>query len=519
MMRPSRRSVAKPSRLLRRSAPEPSSLVVATALSLEARAVRRGLQGSQVLKSGMGVRKAAKLARTLGASRFDALAITGLCGGLRDELEPGDLVVASEVRSESGEALACPSADLLAGALRRRGLRVHVGPILTADHVVTGAERVRLGRDALAVDMESYELALGAGGRPVAVVRAVVDNGAHPLVSRDTVRTSLAALRSLREVGAALVDWADAAAERTVLLAGPRSFCAGVERAIQIVERALERYGAPVYVRKQIVHNAHVVADLESRGAVFVDELEDVPAGANVVFSAHGVAPAVRDTADSRGLSVIDATCPLVTKVHSEARRFAARGDTVFLIGHAGHEEVEGTLGEAPDRVVLVEDAAAAATVDAPSTGGMSYLMQTTLAVDEASEVADVLRSRFPQLQAPRSDDICYATSNRQQAVREVARDADLVLVVGSENSSNSQRLAEVARREGVPAYLVDDTSHIDPAWLHGVRTIGVTAGASAPPHLVDAVVGALSGLGPVTVTERSVAVETVKFNLPKEVS
>ena len=506
-------------RLLRRSQGEPTSLVVATALSMEARAVRRGVPGSQVLRSGMGPRKAAKLARTLVDSRFDALVVTGFCGGLQDQLEPGDLVVANEVRSESGESLAVPSADLLAAALRRMGMRVHVGPVLTADHVVTGAERRRLGKDAIAVDMESFELAEGAAGRPFAVVRAVVDSGSHPLVSRDTVRTSLAALRSLRDLGPALTAWSDAVGDRTVLLAGPRSFCAGVERAIEIVERALEKFGAPVYVRKQIVHNAHVVADLESRGAVFVDELDEVPAGANVVFSAHGVAPSVRDSAGSRELSVIDATCPLVTKVHAEARRFAARGDTVFLIGHAGHEEVEGTMGEAPEKVILVEDAAHAATVEVPEPGQLSYLMQTTLAVDEAAEVADALRARFPQLQGPRSDDICYATSNRQDAVRAVARGADVVLVVGSENSSNSKRLVEVAQREGVPAYLVDDTAHIDPAWLHGAETVGLTAGASAPPHLVDAVVTALSGLGSVEVRERSVATETVKFNLPKEVS
>lgn len=506
-------------RLLRRPAARPTTLMVATALGLEARAVRRGLPGNPVLRSGMGPRKATKLARTLRGSHFDALAVAGLCGALDDTLQPGDLVVATEVRGEAGTSLSCQSAPLLAGALRRRGLRVHTGALVTADHVVTGAERARLGREAIAVDMESAELAAGADGRPFAVVRAVVDSGSHPLVSRDTLRTSMAALRTLREVGPALQEWAAAVGERSVLLAGPRSFCAGVERAIEIVERAIERSGPPVYVRKQIVHNAHVVAELEARGAVFVDELDEVPPGATVVFSAHGVAPSVREDAVARQLSVVDATCPLVAKVHSEARRFTGRGDTVFLIGHGGHEEVEGTLGEAPGRIALVQDAHEAATISVPDPTRVSYLMQTTLAVDEATEVAEALRARFPALQGPRSDDICYATSNRQDAVRVVARQSDVVIVVGSANSSNSRRLVEVAHREGVPAYLVDDTSQVELAWLAGADTVGVTAGASAPPHLVADVVAALSGLGPVSVTERSVAVETVRFQLPKEVS
>jgi len=298
----------------------------------------------------------------------------------------------------------------------------------------------------------------------------------------------------------------------TVLLAAPRSFCAGVERAIEIVEHALRRHGRPVYVRKQIVHNTHVVADLERRGAVFVEELDEVPAGAIVVFSAHGVSPAVRDDGERRGLDVIDATCPLVTKVHNEARRFAARGDTVLLIGHGGHEEVEGTLGEAPERTVLVEDVAAAHIVEVPDPERVSYLTQTTLAVDETAEIISVLRKRFPALRGPASDDICYATTNRQEALAAVAREADLVLVVGSANSSNSVRLVELARRGGTPAYLVDDASAIRPEWLTGVRVVGLTAGASAPPRLVDEVIAAL---GPVEVVERTTAVETVHFTLP----
>ena len=301
----------------------------------------------------------------------------------------------------------------------------------------------------------------------------------------------------------------------TLLLAAPRSFCAGVERAVEIVERALAQRGRPVYVRKQIVHNAHVVADLEARGAVFVDELGDVPPGATVVFSAHGVSPAVRTEAARRDLDVIDATCPLVTKVHTEARRFAARGDTVLLIGHAGHEEVEGTLGEAPEHTILVEDVTQARSVTVPDPHRVSYLTQTTLAVDETAEILAVLRDRFPDLKGPPSDDICYATTNRQHALSTVAAEADLVLVIGSPNSSNSVRLVELARRAGTPAYLIDDASDIQPAWLIGVRTIGLTAGASAPPRLVDEV---LAALAPGTVVERETATESIRFTLPAAV-
>lgn len=307
-------------------------------------------------------------------------------------------------------------------------------------------------------------------------------------------------------------------AHRTVLLAAPRSFCAGVQRAIEVVERALAQrtdQDHPVYVRKQIVHNAHVVADLAARGAVFVEELDEVPDGATVVLSAHGVSPAVRAQAQRRGLAVIDATCPLVTKVHAEARRFAARGDTILLIGHAGHEEVEGTVGEAPDRTILVPDAAAAARVQVPDPARVSYLTQTTLAVDETAEVLAVLRSRFPALRGPTSEDICYATTNRQDALAHIAGEADVVLVVGSANSSNSQRLVELARRHGPPAYLMDDAGDLQPEWLAGASVVGLTAGASAPPGLVEEVIEALAGHGPVTVTEREITRETIHFALP----
>ena len=300
-----------------------------------------------------------------------------------------------------------------------------------------------------------------------------------------------------------------------MLLASPRSFCAGVERAIEIVERLLAKRGGPIYVRKQIVHNTHVVADLANRGAVFVDELDAVPAGATVVFSAHGVSPAVREEASRRGMDVIDATCPLVTKVHAEARRFAARGDTVVLVGHAGHEEVEGTLGEAPEQMVLVESPDGVASLELADPERVSYLTQTTLAVDETSEVIDSLRQRFPALRGPGSDDICYATTNRQRALDEIAAESDLVLVVGSANSSNSVRLVELARRRGVPAYLIDDVSGIDPRWLTDARVIALTAGASAPPRLVDDVLAHLRAFGPVTVHEREVTRETLTFGLP----
>jgi 4-hydroxy-3-methylbut-2-en-1-yl diphosphate reductase len=308
------------------------------------------------------------------------------------------------------------------------------------------------------------------------------------------------------------------AGARTVLLASPRSFCAGVERAIAVVEQLLDQCGGPIYVRKQIVHNIHVVADLQARGAVFVEELHAVPDGATVVFSAHGVSPAVRAEAAERGLKVIDATCPLVTKVHAEARRFAARGDTVILIGHAGHEEVEGTLGEAPNQTVLVQTVEEVDRLEVADPARVSYLTQTTLAVDDTAEVIGALRARFPALRGPVSDDICYATTNRQDALAAIAAESDLVLVIGSTNSSNSVRLVELARRHGRPSYLIDDPSDIQPQWLDGVGVVGLTAGASAPPRLVDAVITALTQLGPVTVVQRETTRETVHFTLPAAV-
>jgi 4-hydroxy-3-methylbut-2-enyl diphosphate reductase len=308
------------------------------------------------------------------------------------------------------------------------------------------------------------------------------------------------------------------AGERTVLLAAPRGYCAGVDRAVITVERALDLYGSPVYVRKQIVHNKHVVSSLESRGAVFVDELDEVPDGSTVVFSAHGVSPAVHAAAATRGLKTIDATCPLVTKVHHEARRFAADDYDILLIGHAGHEEVEGTSGEAPSSVTLVESPEQAATVAVRDPERVAWLSQTTLSVDETMQTVDRLRERFPRLVDPPSDDICYATQNRQLAVKEVAAAADLVLVVGSRNSSNSVRLVEVAVENGAAAaHLVDDATEIDETWLAGVRTVGVTSGASVPEDLVDGVLDYLSAHGfPATRTVHTVE-ESLTFALPPE--
>jgi len=303
-----------------------------------------------------------------------------------------------------------------------------------------------------------------------------------------------------------------------VLLAAPRGYCAGVDRAVQTVERALEVYGAPVYVRKQIVHNLHVVQRLERLGAVFVEEAAEVPEGAVCVLSAHGVAPTVYSEAAERSLRVIDATCPLVTKVHVEARRFAEEDYDIVLIGHEGHEEVVGTTGEAPAHITLVDGPAEVATVSVRDPAKVAYLSQTTLSVDETNSVVDALRERFPLLQGPPSDDICYATQNRQTAVKEIARSSELVLVVGSRNSSNSVRLVEVARDAGAAAaYLVDDTSDIAPEWLEGVTTVGVTSGASVPEDLVASVLAWLAERGFGDVEEVRAAEEHLLFALPQE--
>jgi 4-hydroxy-3-methylbut-2-enyl diphosphate reductase len=303
---------------------------------------------------------------------------------------------------------------------------------------------------------------------------------------------------------------------KRVLLASPRGYCAGVERAVETVERALVLYGRPVYVRKQIVHNVHVVRELEERGAVFVDALTEVPEGSTVVFSAHGVAPSVRIEALERELTAIDATCPLVTKVHTQAQRYAQRGYTIVLIGHAGHEEVEGTTGEAPEVTVLVESVHDAEAVDLPETP-LAYITQTTLSVDETREIVAVLKRRFPQIEGPEKEDICYATSNRQWAVKELLGEVELLLVIGSRNSSNSNRLVEVAHAAGVAAHLIDDDTEIDEAWIEGVETVGVTSGASAPERLVARVCDWFRARGTADISEFRSAFEDVVFKLPVE--
>jgi 4-hydroxy-3-methylbut-2-en-1-yl diphosphate reductase len=303
-----------------------------------------------------------------------------------------------------------------------------------------------------------------------------------------------------------------------IVLASPRGYCAGVERAIETVVEALERFGAPVYVRRQIVHNTHVVRDLEARGAVFVESEEDVPPGARLVFSAHGVAPAVRERARARELFSIDATCPLVQKVHAEARHYSARGYSIILIGHAGHDEVEGTTGEAPAAILLVESVQDAERVQPPQVERLAYLTQTTLSVDETAGIVDVLRRRFPAIEAPRSEDICYATTNRQRAVKAMLAEIDLLLVIGSRNSSNSMRLVEAARTRGIAAYLIEDERHIDDAWLERAETVGITSGASAPESLVRRVLEWFRERGVIEIRMQRAVLENVSFRLPVEV-
>jgi 4-hydroxy-3-methylbut-2-enyl diphosphate reductase len=305
---------------------------------------------------------------------------------------------------------------------------------------------------------------------------------------------------------------------RRVLLAKPRGYCAGVDRAVQAVEMALDRYGPPVYVRKQIVHNKHVVKTLEKRGAIFVSETDEVPEGSVVVFSAHGIAPEVRQSAKDRNLRAIDATCPLVTKVHNEARRFAAQDYDILLIGHEGHEEVVGTTGEAPARIKLVDGPEGAEELEVRDPEKLIWLSQTTLSVDETEQTVAKLKERFPALVDPPSDDICYATQNRQAAVKIIAKDADVVIVVGSRNSSNSVRLVEVAKDAGAgSAYLVDDATELDPGWIDGATTVGVTSGASVPEELVDGVLAKLEGLGFGDVEEVEAVKERMSFQLPRE--
>jgi len=304
---------------------------------------------------------------------------------------------------------------------------------------------------------------------------------------------------------------------KRVLLASPRGYCAGVERAVDTVEQLLDLHGPPVYVRKQIVHNAHVVRDLEARGAIFVEDEREVPEGKTVVLSAHGVAPSVYANAKARGLNTIDATCPLVSKVHVQARRYAADGYTILLIGHAGHEEVVGTMGEAPESTILVQSVEDAEALDLPADARVAYITQTTLSVDETGEIIQALRRRFPRIHAPKKEDICYATSNRQWAVKDLLAEVDLLLVIGSRNSSNSNRLVEVARAHGVAAHLIDDETDIDPTWLEDAETVGLTSGASAPEKLVERVCDWFRARGVEDISAHRLVEEAVEFRLPVE--
>ena len=307
-------------------------------------------------------------------------------------------------------------------------------------------------------------------------------------------------------------------APKRVLLAAPRGYCAGVDRAVETVEKALDMHGPPVYVRKEIVHNKHVVEELAKRGAIFVEEETEVPEGELVVFSAHGVAPSVHRNAATRSLRTIDATCPLVTKVHVEARKFAEQGYTIVLIGHQGHEEVEGTTGEAPASIILVETIEDVDALELDDPDHVAFITQTTLSVDETAGIIARLRERFPNITAPKSDDICYATTNRQIAVKQLARECELVLVIGSTNSSNSNRLVEVAREHGAASHLIDNATQVDEDWLDGVRTVGITSGASAPEELVSALVEFFRERGAEDISELRAIDEDVRFMLPKQI-
>ena len=491
-----------------------ADLTIVAPLRIEALAI-----GGEVTVIGMGKAKAeAAGARLAGSSSRSPLALAGVAGGLDPELRVGQLVVATEVRTIDGSlARALPGAELIADDLRRAGLDVRTGPLVSSPRIVRSSrQRTELAATgAVAVDMEAAWLVGQLPDRPLAVVRSISDTSQQGMM----MLSGLRAMATLMRVRLSLERWSAAVGSHDVVLAAPRSFCAGVERAIETVERAIERFGAPVYVRRQIVHNAHVVADLERKGAVFVAELDEVPPSSVVVLAAHGVSPEVRSEAARReDLRVIDATCPLVAKVHHEARRYTEQNYRIVLIGHRGHEEIVGTIGESPDRITLVERPEDVDALHVEPGEKVAYLTQTTLATDETATIVSALRRRFPDLSGPGSDDICYATQNRQDAVRALAGRCDLIVVVGSANSSNTARLVEVARRQGCRAELIEDESQLRLAWFDGVRRIGVTAGASAPEWLVQGVVGALGQLGPTDVSEYRITEEHAHFSLPQQV-
>ena len=515
-------------------------LLVLAPLRVEAAALRRAGGARRVIVTGMGPAAAARAVRALEGAADGPVAVAGFCGSLRDGVEPGDVVVASEVRCPIG-VVSLPSAAALSHSLRRTGLKVHVGPILSTDHVVRGSERARLATDgALAVDMESFWLVSGvharrtaadlhaadaagvghggrsgvegAGDHRTAVVRVVSDSPGSGFGPAGLLASGVKGLRGLTRVGGCLESWAAATGPRTVLIAAPRSFCAGVRRAIDITEQALAQFGAPLYVRREIVHNRHVVDSFRDRGVVFVRELSEVPEGRVVVLSAHGVSPAVQAEAQDRGLETIDATCPLVARLHAKARLLVEQGHLIVFIGKKGHDETEGVVGEAPDSIVVVEDRgdidrldwgdARASEPASLADATIATLTQTTLAPHDVEGLVAGLRERFPRLIVPRATDVCYASRNRQEAVRRVAPECDWFLVIGSASSSNSRRLMEEAQRMGTPAALVDDESDLDLARLVGVRTLGLTAGASAPELLVQRMLAFLEALGPLDVRE-----------------
>jgi 4-hydroxy-3-methylbut-2-enyl diphosphate reductase len=448
---------------------------------------------------------------------------SGACSGVGAGSGVGscEFVVATELWATDGTPpRLLPSAAMVAHDLRRAGLSVRTGPLVSSSGPLSAEEATAFAADgAIAWDMESAWLARQLPDHALAVVRVFIGPSSEGAAGASGASGASGEASRVEVVRASLERWAQANRPHQVLLASPRSFCAGVERAIEIVERAIVRFGGPVYVRRQIVHNLHVVSDLEAKGAVFVTELDEVPDGSTVVLAAHGVSPAIRAAAADRiDLNVIDATCPLVAKVHHEARRFVAQDYQIVLVGHAEHEEVIGTVGEAPDQIQLVQHPDDVAALDVEEGRQVAYLTQTTLSTDDTAHVIDALRRRFPGLVGPTTTDICYATQNRQDAVRVIAGQCDLMLVVGSANSSNTARLVEVARREGCRAELIEDASGIDLGWLeHSIR-IGITAGASAPESLVTEVVESLQTLGPATVTEHRTTEETVQFSLPRQV-
>ena len=493
-------------------------LLVLAPLWLEGLALRRGSRTAKIMVTGMGAAAAARAALSLSreGSMPRALAVAGVCGALARGMRPGDVVVATEIRgTHTSTDLA--SAPALAQALRGRGLTVRLGPVLCSRGVARGAERDRLaaehpeGREAaLVVDMESAwllspEVLAAMQTERIALVRVVLDTKEAGFGLPSLPAATRKAFAVLREIGGALESWAQALGPRTVYLGAPRSFCSGVKRAIDTTEAALTS-SSRLYVLKEIVHNKHVVGSFRERGVAFVDSVTDVPSGETVVFSAHGVSPQVRALANDRGLRTIDATCPLVARVHRRAKNLVSSGHEVVLIGKKGHDEVEGVVGEAPTRIHVVEKPDDIGTLKIPRDGRVGLITQTTLAQSQIQPTIDRLKERFPDISLPRMSDICNASRDRQEAVRALAAQCELVLVIGSQNSSNSRRLLEESEKAGTKAVLIDDQSELDFSLLERSRIIGLTAGASAPEADVEGMLEFLRSLGPVEVRETTVA-------------